>query len=160
MMGSLARRWRQSLVLAVVAGAAILLTSAPAHASYGPQNSAVHLQLTGPGATAVGSVDGSVEFDSGNTTFRYSLTVCRQSSYVAPWIYLYVNGAVNRQLSDGWVYGTSTCAGGGPVAVYSAEVAYGSVVTNVIVNLHGSSFSFPGGYREHQTSSVKDNPYN
>jgi hypothetical protein len=160
MTGPLARRLGQSLIVAVVAVAATFLTSAAAHASYGPQDSLVHLQLNGPTGTAVGSVDGSVEFDSGNTMFRYSLTVCRQSSYAAPWLYLYLNGSVNRQLSDGWVYGTSTCADGGPVAVYSAEVPYGSVVTNVMVNLHGSSFSFPGGYKEHQKSIVKDNPYN
>jgi hypothetical protein len=145
--------------VAFVAATATFLPTAPAHATYGAQDASVHLQLYGPSATPVGSVDGTVEFDSGNTMFRYNLTMCRQSSYVAPWMYLYVNGAVYRQLADGWVYGTSAC-GGGPVAVYSAEVPYGAVVTSVIVNLHGSSFSYPAGYREHQTSAFKDNPYN
>jgi hypothetical protein len=148
---------RFAVILAVLA--ATVLPVSPAHATYGPQNSTVHIQLFSSSGTTVGKVTGTVEFDSGNTMFRYTLTMCRQSSYTAPWADLYVNGAAYRQLADGWVYGTTTC-GTGPVAVHSAEVPYGAVVTNVRVNLHGASFGFPEGFREHQGNSLKDNPYN
>jgi hypothetical protein len=148
-------------LLATAAAAAIgvtVLPAVPAHATYGPQNGIVHLQLLDSVGSHIGSIDGTVEFDDGNTKYRYSLTVCRQSSFTAPFAYVYVNGAYQFPLLPS--YTALPACGGALGGVVSGEVVSGSVVQNVTVEFHGSSYGYPAGFEQRQKSVVKDNPYN
>jgi hypothetical protein len=78
------------LVLAAAIGALVVPQTA-ANAAYGtqvPVNLQVRGSLTGQN---IGNVSGYVQFDSGNLSYYYNLTVCRQSSYTVPYVSLAAN---------------------------------------------------------------------
>lgn len=157
------RRVTRVLATAAAAIGAIVLPAVPAHATYGPQFGTVHWQLLdSSGNQRIGSIDGTVEFDDGNTTFRYSLTMCRQNSFTAPYAYVYVNGTYSFPLNP--AYTTLPACGGALGGVVTGEVVPGGVVRNVTVEFHGSYYgSGSNGYpvfEQRQRSILKDNPYN
>ncbi|GAB3900021.1 hypothetical protein GCM10027612_60960 [Microbispora bryophytorum subsp. camponoti] len=79
--------------MAIAAMAAALLPLSPAHAAYGADQP-VYLQLTSNdgNATQLALLDGTVAFDDGNTKYRYSLRLCWQHAYPAPYFMINVNG--------------------------------------------------------------------
>ncbi|MEV4514203.1 hypothetical protein AB0K00_35245 [Dactylosporangium sp. NPDC049525] len=159
------RRVMRLLVTAAAAIGVIALPAVPAHATYGPQFGTVHWQLLNSnGNQLIGSIDGTVEFDDGNTMFRYSLTMCRQNSFTAPYAYVYVNGTYAFPLYPAYT-GLPACGGASALGgVVTGEVVPGGVVRNVTVEFHGSYYgSGSNGYplwEQRQRSILKDNPYN
>jgi hypothetical protein len=164
-------KFRTRLVTRLLATAAAaigvtVLPAAPAHATYGPQFGTVHWQLLNSGGNQlIGSIDGTVEFDDGNTKFRYSLTMCRQNSFSAPYARVFVNGTYSFSLYPAYT-GMPSCTGGATAigGVVTGEVETGSLVRNVTVEFNGSYYgSGPNGYmvwEQRQRSILKDNPYN
>lgn len=156
------RRLTSALATAAAVSGTVLALPAPAHAAWG-STSTISLQAFGRNAygvvTDVGSANGWVQFDDGGNTFRYSLTICRQSGYVNPYLSIGVNASYhNGQWTDthlDFVYaysGTpvSTCYGGGDT-VTGTETA--TKPWNV-------NFTLIGGYFDgstNQFSNVSDN---
>jgi hypothetical protein len=161
-MRAVKRRFAGALVTAAAVSGAVLVLPAPAHAAWGTTYT-VSLQATGRNAygvvTNVGSANGWVQFDDGGNTFRYSLTICRQSGYVWPHLNIGVNASYwQGQWTDthlDTIYmptGTpvSTCYGGGDT-VTGTETA--SQPWNV-------NFTLVGGYFDGSSntfSNVSDN---
>ena len=159
-MRAVKRRFAGALATAAAVSGTVLALPAPAQAAWGT-TVGISLQAYGSNAfgvvTDVGSANGWVQFDDGGNTFRYSLTICRQSGYVWP----HLNIGVNASYSQGhWtdipvdtVYmptGTpvSTCYGGGDL-VTGTETATHPVNVN---------FTLVGGYFNGMTfSNVSDN---
>ncbi|MCK2215856.1 hypothetical protein MF672_018945 [Actinomadura sp. ATCC 31491] len=149
-------RSRIALLLAAIATALLPLT--PAQAAYGPPNPII-LQVNAGDGTLLARVEGTVAFDDGNTRYTYSLVLCRRSSFQAPYVRIYVNGAYRDSLY--WNPSTTVpwCQYAGFASPHSAEVDYGALVQNVRFELIGSSF--PNNvYKEHHSSTTYDNPYN
>ncbi|WNI16021.1 hypothetical protein [Actinacidiphila sp. ITFR-21] len=76
----------------------VLVAPTPAHAAWGTTydlSIQATYQFPTGSTTQVGRADGWVQFDDGGDTFRYSLTVCRQSGYTTPELQVAVNA--------GWV---------------------------------------------------------
>ena len=94
-MRSMLRRGATGLAALVVAMfAGVILPVSPAHAAWGHQIP-VTIQVERPigysGATeSIGRAEGWVQFD-GVDSFRFNLTICRQSSYSLPRLYVSVN---------------------------------------------------------------------
>jgi len=95
-MRAVKRRFAGALATAAAVSGAVLAVPAPAHAAWGA-TSTISLQAVGTNAygvaTNVGSATGWVQFDDGGNTFRYSLTICRQSGYVNPYLSIGVNAS-------------------------------------------------------------------
>jgi hypothetical protein len=100
-MRAVKRRFASAMATAAAVSGTVLAAPGPAHAAWGT-TSPVSIQVVGRnplgGVTDIGRADGWVQFDSGGNTFRYSLTICRQSSYVWPRLVIAVDA--------GWVGST------------------------------------------------------
>jgi hypothetical protein len=95
------RRVARTLTTAAALSAAALVAPTQAHAAWGTTyNVSIQVSYTYPTGSTVqlGRADGWVQFDDGGNSFRYSLTVCRQSSYTTPKLQVAVNA--------GWVGNT------------------------------------------------------
>lgn len=90
MRTNLIRRTTTALAAAFAMALAILLAPAPAHAAWGSQIP-VSIQVVSNYGYQLGYASGWVQFDTGGTTFRYEITVCRQSSYTPPNLAVSVN---------------------------------------------------------------------
>jgi hypothetical protein len=153
----LARRLPRSVAVAVIALAAALAPLTPAHATYGTALP-VNLQVTGEYGQDLASVRGTLQFDDGGTAYKYSLTLCRHSSFTAPRIRIYVNSAYQDLLI--WSGGSSAswCAYSNFTTNFNAQVDHGSTVHNIKIELMGSSFP-SNVYTEHFDDSVYYSPY-
>ena len=149
-------RW---IAVTVMALAATLVPLTPAHATYGPQLPVI-LYVNADNGTKLARVEGTLQFDDGNAKYAYSLTLCRYSSYSAPYIRISVNGTYRDLLS--WYGGTTVpwCTYSGFATVFTGDIDYGSTVRNVSFQLVGSSFSNQNVYKEHYDYLTYDNPYN
>lgn len=107
MKSFLRRSAARSLLVALATAGALVLPAAatPAHAAWGPAQPVTmqirHYYPTG-GSVQIGWVEGTVQFDDGGSALYYNLTVCRQSSYMLP--YLTIN--VNMYYAGGRKYST------------------------------------------------------
>lgn len=152
---------------AVLGGALVAPTQA--HAAWGTTYN-VSIQTTyqyPTGATVqLGRADGWVQFDDGGDSFRYSLTVCRQSGYTPPDLQVAVNA--------GWVGSTWQQTGLEYVSLpYTSTVTptapcYGD--TNTVTGQHTyanfwnvefvlSGDTFTPGYTTVSQKYVGTNPY-
>ncbi|WP_030155342.1 hypothetical protein [Glycomyces sp. NRRL B-16210] len=122
MRTNLLRRATMVLAAAFAMALAVLMAPAPAHAAWGSQIP-VTIQVTGNGHQ-LGYATGWVQFDTGGTTFRYEITVCRQSSYTPPNLAVSVNPTVANPdgtlLTTHFMFswtpgGTAPCYGGSEV---------------------------------------------
>ncbi|THV26676.1 hypothetical protein [Glycomyces paridis] len=129
-------------VLAMTFGA--VMSSSPAQAAWGTQFP-VTIQVTGAGQQ-LGYATGWVQFDTGGTTFQYSVTVCRQSSYTTPTLTVAVNSTgsnpngtvVATHNSSAWSPpGTAPCYGSS--WTFTGVQAY-SPLSNVYFKLAGNTF--------------------
>jgi hypothetical protein len=129
-------------VLAMTAAA--VMTSSPAQAAWGSQIP-VTIQVTGNGQS-LGYASGWVQFDTGGTTFQYSITVCRQSSYTTPTLTVAVNNQSNNQVGtvvathymSSWTPGgTAPCYGGSQT--FTGVHSY-SPLSNTYFLLAGNTF--------------------
>lgn len=153
------RRLAASVALAGGAIATALLPTTPAHAAYGPDQP-VYVQLVSNdgNATPLARLEGTLAFDSGNTKYRYSLTLCWQSAYPAPSFRVIVNGTTTNYPTS---TGTTTKSGCQVTTVYNNEVNFGSTVRNVRFDVTGGWFGTNGQYQMRtKSSSTYDNPYN
>jgi len=153
------RRLAASVALAGGAIATALLPTTPAHAAYGPDQP-VYVQLVSNdgNATPLARLEGTLAFDSGNTKYRYSLTLCWQSAYPAPSFRVIVNGTTTNFPSS---TGTTTKSGCQVTTVYNNEVNFGSTVRNVRFDVTGGWFGTNGQYQMRTKSSpTYDNPHN
>ncbi|MDI1465409.1 hypothetical protein QEZ54_31015 [Catellatospora sp. KI3] len=94
-MRSILRRWAtRSSLLALAAAALVLPSAAPAQAAWGttlPLTLQIRHYWPVGGSVQIGWVEGTVQFDDGGSALRYSLTFCRQSSYILPYMTINVN---------------------------------------------------------------------
>ncbi|MBN6052727.1 hypothetical protein JYK22_12385, partial [Nonomuraea sp. RK-328] len=146
------------VTVVLVALATLSLSIAPAHAAYGPPIS-VTMEVHAKGVKLAGAY-GSLQFDDGNTKYAYSLTMCRESSYTQPNLWISVNGGPRVLAWSG---------GGTPVSIpqcrytaylISAEAQPGGVVANVALTLDGVHFSSQSVATYHSRTATFDNPYN
>lgn len=154
-------------------GAAVLggVLAAPtqAHAAWGTTyNVSVQVTYTSPTGAAVqlGRADGWVQFDDGGNSFRYSLAVCRQSSYTWPKLQVAVNagyvGSTWQQTTLEYVSlpnGTPTTPTApcyGDTDAVTGQDTYTNV-SNVEFVLSGDTFT--PSYTTVSRRSVLTNPY-
>jgi hypothetical protein len=106
------------------------------------------------------TLDGTVRFDSGDRKASYSLTTCRESSFQAPYLKLYVNTLFRSNIHLSW---SGTCS------TFSATYTHGTTLRNIQFVLVGSTFDnnvyeelqSTGGGPNHGSSYGRyDNPYN
>ncbi|NUR30161.1 MAG: hypothetical protein HOV83_30645 [Catenulispora sp.] len=101
-MRAVKRRFAGVLSAVTAVAGTALASPAPAHAAWGT-TSPVSIQVVG-GSLDIGRADGWVQFDDGGNSFRYSLTICRQSSYDWPRLVIGVNaGYVGSTWVDTYV---------------------------------------------------------
>ncbi|MBX6357915.1 MAG: hypothetical protein IRZ05_18930 [Micromonosporaceae bacterium] len=152
------RRLAASIAMAGGALATALLPTAPAHAAYGADQPVYVQLLSNDGkATPLARLEGTVAFDSGNTKFRYSLTLCWQSAYPAPSFTVIVNGTNTYWPTSN---GTTSLPGCQVTTVFNNEVETGSTVRNVRFDVTGGWFSSTGYQTRTKSSLNYDNPYN
>jgi hypothetical protein len=153
-MRAVKRRSASVLATAAAVSGAVLAAPVPAHAAWGATDT-ISLQAIGRNAygvvTDVGSANGTVQWDDGGNSFRYSLTICRQSGYVWPYLEIGVNAAYSggrwqsTHLDFVYAYtGTSvTCYGGG----------YLVTGTETASQPYNAEFTLYGGYMDGSTST-------
>ncbi|WP_380807634.1 hypothetical protein [Sphaerisporangium aureirubrum] len=160
-MLSSVRRHRtiRSLSLALVAFAALLLPVTPAHATYGAPFT-VWAEIYGNGgSTQLARLDGTLQFDDGNTKIYYNLELCRRSSFTGPQVKVYVNNTFVTSLYWSGGYSTAVCPSFYTATPLSAELTYGGTIYNVSLILVGSEF--PNNvYTERTKRRDYDNPFN
>lgn len=109
MRTNLFRRTLAVFAAVVAMAATMVMGASPAQAAWGTQYN-VAIQVTGASQN-LGSANGWVQFDTNGTTFRYSITICRQSSYTPPNLTVATN-RTNYNYSGNYVtthYGGSSC---------------------------------------------------
>jgi hypothetical protein len=161
---SLRRRVISVIGVAVTALSVSMLAPVPAHATLGPP-STVNIQLTKPwpggGTILVGRVTGTIQFDDGNTAFKLSVTVCRQSSYTSPNVRISVNGVSGGVWTgEDNVRRPQACGGGhGLSFVIDGTFTRASVITRAGISIQGVFFD---GSTATSVSGGQgfDNPYN
>lgn len=161
------RRAARPLAATALAGAVLATTlcvAAPASAAYGsPQP--VDLQLRGYSSSGyeylVGRLVGTVEFDDGNSGYRLSLTLCRQSSYTNPNVRIGVNGTPYQTFSPSDEQRRpGVCGGGhGMSGVIGGDFTYGGVVRNLSIGVEGILFDGSTAKTVSRGASY-DNPFN
>jgi hypothetical protein len=150
----------RSAAIALVAAIAALLPLTPAHAAYGapiPVSMAVYGGWNN--SQLLARLDGTLQFDDGNSKYKYNLELCRVSSFVAPRVNVYVNGAYKNTLYYNGGSSTALCPSFYTATALAAEVDNGSTVVNVTLTLVGSDFN-NNVFRERGRSGTYDNPYN
>ena len=149
-------RFLRVLTIALMAAAALVVPTAPAHATYG-SDLTVNLDVWGQGIKLSGAY-GTIAFDDGNAKYRYSIAVCWQGSYSRPTLYASVNGAWRTALPGGGTPVTiSQCQG--QASLLSGEVTPGGTVNNVTITVDGVRFNPPNS-TYHTNSAFYDNPFN
>lgn len=97
MRSVLRRGATKALLLSLAMLVTLIAPAAPAQAAWGAQLpltlQIMHYYPTG-GSVQVGRVEGTVQFDDGGSALSYSLTFCRQSSYMLPYMTINVNSYV------------------------------------------------------------------
>ncbi|MFC6081939.1 hypothetical protein [Sphaerisporangium aureirubrum] len=161
-MLSTTRRLRstRSLAVGLLVAVAALLPLTPAHAAYGaplPIQQAIYGGVNN--AQLLARSDGTLQFDDGNTKYKYYIELCRVSSFVAPSIRVAVNGVYQYTLFYNVGSATALCPSGYTATILSAEVNHGGTVANVSFTLVASDF-INQVYRERTRTSTYDNPYN
>lgn len=159
------QRLAGALATAAAVSGTVLAAPAPAHAAWGTTET-LSMQATGTNgfsSTDVGSANGWVQFDDGGTTFRYSLTICRQSGYVWPRLEIDVNAWENLGTWYGTYLDSVSMPSGTPV---STCYGGGDTVTGTETTTHpwDVEFILSGGYFNQTFSYVTDrdvvnNPY-
>jgi hypothetical protein len=139
------------------------LGASPAQATYGPAQP-VSLQLSGQSGstqTLVGRAVGTIQFDDGNSSYLLSLTLCRQSSYTAPTLTIYVNDVQQSSFSgDDGVRRPDSCGGGhGMSLAINGAYSYPGVVQKLRVKIDGLYFSGSTA-SDKSASATYDNPFN
>ncbi len=159
-----------TLATAAAVMGGVLLAPTQAQAAWGTTyNLSIQVTYHNPsgGTVQLGRADGWVQFDDGGNTFRYSLTVCRQSGYTTPDLQVAVNA--------GWVGPTweqtnleyITLPGGSTVTPTAPCYGDTNTVTgqdtyanffNVEFVLYGDTFT-SSGYTSVSQKYVGTNPY-
>ncbi|WP_066360194.1 hypothetical protein [Herbidospora mongoliensis] len=152
-------KWRTSIAAALATLALVVLPAAPAHATYGPDQTVyVQLNATGTGQN-LALLQGVVAFDDGNQRYRYTLSLCWQSgAYPQPSFLIVVNGSTTQSP----VYtGMSSAPGCQFVYNYYSDTNFGGTVQNVRFDVTAGWFGNMGQYMMRTRSSgTYDNPYN
>lgn len=151
-------RVRGALAIALGALAGIALAPAPAQATaYGAQLP-VTLEVRGDGGVKLSGLYGWLQFDDGNTKYRYEVYLCRESSYSSANAWVKANGVVRDSYSVN--YGNVNipqCRY--PALLISKEDNVGGTVANVTFELEGVNFSGNVATRIRR-STTYDNPFN
>ncbi|WP_100449164.1 hypothetical protein [Glycomyces xiaoerkulensis] len=144
MLSTLLRRTAVVFAAMLLAAGSAVMTAAPAQAAWGNQYN-VELQVDGPYNQDLGYAEGWVQFDTDGDTFRYSIEVCRQSSYTPPTLSVgknasYSGGSWSQTVLDthkpGYQPPGNLCSGG-------SETFSGQFTTsnyNVLFVLEGNTF--------------------
>lgn len=144
MRTNLLRRATVALAAAFAVALSVLLAPAPAHAAWASQIP-ITIQVTGNGHQ-LGYAEGWVQYETNGTTFRYSITVCRQSSYTPPNLSVAVNTTnanplgtvVTTHYMHSWTPGgTAPCYGGFETFTGQHD---NSPLTNTYFLLSGNTF--------------------
>jgi len=164
------RRAAGALASAALAAGGVLVAPAAAHAAWGTTY-ALSIQVTYynqvGGSLQLGRADGWVQFDDGGSTFRYSLTICRQSSYSSPSLQVAVNagyvGSTWQQTTLEYVTPTGstvtpTAPCYGDTNTVTGQDTY-THFSNVEFVLYGSTFGSNGAYTTVSRKYVGTNPY-
>lgn len=138
------------LAAALALAGAVAIPAAPAQAAWGGRVS-VDMRITdyGPSGTQhVGRAYGWVQINDATDTFRFSLTFCRQNSYMDP----YMKVSVNKYVGDSGylidtVYPSSWANSSGSCVMkatasgqYTSHGEYGYGLSNVYLQIFGSTF--------------------
>ena len=160
------RRRAAGALAAVAMAGASLVAAAPAHAAWGTTYN-LSIQVTYNGLD-LGRADGWVQFDDGGSTFRYSLTICRQSGYTTPDLQVAVNagyvGSTWQQTTlqyitlptGSTVTPTAPCYG--DTNTVTGQDSY-THFSNVEFVLYGDTFNSSGSYTTVSQKYVGVNPY-
>lgn len=158
-----------SLLLTLAGMATAVLPTAPAQAAWGTQLP-LTLQIThyySTGASVqVGYVNGTVQFDDAGNTLQYSLTFCRQSSYIQPYMTINVNsywaGGRKYATNVATVYPNYTTTSSGQPCYSTTGTATGQFTYanfwNVEFIVYGSTFDGPNHVVDSQ-DRIYTNPY-
>ena len=164
LLGRLRHHLARILTVAMAALFVASLAPAPAHAAYSSPVT-VNIQLRSYDASynlyLVGKVYGTIQFDDSNRRYRLSLVVCRQSSYVAPHVTVYVNGAYHHS-GVNWdqVRRPEICDDyWGNSGTINGDFTYSGVVRNVTIQIRGLHFDMYTA-REVIREGTYDNPFN
>jgi len=150
--------WHRIVAVGCVALGLATVAPAPAQAELSPTRP-VHIQLSsqvsGSSTVLVGLATGSLAFDSSNTWYRLSVTVCQQGSYSFPTFRIFVNGAyqyiyVNRNNARPQV-----CPANGTL---DGDFSSAGTINNITLCLLGVHFAYPP--RTPERCDTYDNPYN
>jgi hypothetical protein len=95
----------------------------------------------------VGRASGLLQFDDSNTFFHLEATICRQSSYTAVTLYVYVNGGYYTQFS------ASDCTG------VNNNFPYAGIIMNITLRFDGLFFNGQTAFPKSK-SGFYDNPFN
>jgi hypothetical protein len=161
------RRAAGALASAALAAGGVLVAPATAHAAWGTTYN-VSIQVSYNGLS-LGRADGWVQFDDGGSSFRYSLAVCRQSSYARPGVEVAVNaGYVGSTWQETPLEYKSTPNGSpttptppcyGDTWLVTGQDTYTTRFSNVEFVLFGSTFAANGAYTTVSRKYVGVNPY-
>ncbi|GAA2319341.1 hypothetical protein GCM10009853_091800 [Glycomyces scopariae] len=144
MRTNLFRRALVAFIAALALSFGSVMAASPAQAAWGSQIP-VSIMVTGNGQQ-LGYATGWVQFDTGGTTFQYSITVCRQSSYTLPTLTVAVNSTGSNP--NGTVVATHYMSSPGPnIAApcyqgsqnFTGTQAY-SGLSNVYFKVAGNTF--------------------
>ncbi|WP_329172583.1 hypothetical protein [Streptomyces sp. NBC_01477] len=164
------RRVAGLLATAAAVSGAALVAPTQAHAAWGTTYN-LSIQVTyrsSTGSTSqLGRADGWVQLDDGGNSFRYSLTVCRQSGYTTPDLQVAVNagwvGSTWQQTDLEYITlpGTSTVTPTAPcygdTNTVTGEDTYANF-SNVEFVLYGDTYTSTG-YTTVSQKYVGNNPY-
>ena len=146
------------LVIAFAMLATTLVPATAAHATYGPDDP-VFLEAYSPnGSIKLAGAYGTIAFDDGNTKFRYSIILCRESSYTEPNLRFIVNDTT--QYGATWAGRVVTPLCKFPATQLAGEVDHGSIVRKVKVQLDAIYFDFPNTAVPVIKDTPYDNPFN
>lgn len=146
------------LVSAVLTTVGSVAVATPAQAAWGSQ---IPFTLkTFVNSTPVGYTSGWIQFETNGTTFRYQVTVCRQSGYTLPRLSIYVN-APSVGTSHGTYLADATPVYNGTTTGSPCYSTYGTRSgQHSYPNLNNVRFVLTGGTFDHSNQYVTDEDYN
>lgn len=146
------------LTSAVLATVGTVAVATPARAAWGSQIPFVLNAFVN--STPVGYTSGWIQFETNGTTFRYQVTVCRQSGYVTPTLSIYVN-APSYGSGHGTYLATATPTWTGTTSGSPCYSTYGTRSgQHSYSNLNNVRFLLVGGTFDHSYQLVMDEDYN
>jgi hypothetical protein len=166
MKAPLRRRLTGALATTAAVMGGFLVAPTQAHAAWGTTYN-LSIQVTYQ-SSQLGRADGWVQFDDGGNTFRYSLTVCRQSGYTPPELQVAVNAGYVGQTwqqttleyislpSSSTVTPTAPCYG--DTNTVTGQDTYTNF-SNVEFVLYGDTFNSSGAYTTVSHKYVGVSPY-